>query len=743
MIGESSWVVADTADMWNAPEFFCSFSAKQAVSAVLFVSALGVYEARLNGQRVGRYVCAPGWTNDKKWLQYQRYDVTEMLHARNELVVSLGRGWRMHAHGIAATGFKDTDIALIATLVLTHKGGNSAVLRADDFSCRESGAVYNDMYNGETFDATYAGKALGIRKIDLPKDILAPQFGPETVEHERLAVKEVIRTPAGETVLDFGQNLAGYVEFTTQAARGVEWILTHFETLDQYGNAYTGNYGKAKSQVRYISDGEPRVFKPKHTLYGFRYVKLENVDRVDPKAFSAIVVHSEMERTGFFECSDARVNKLFKNTVWGQRGNFIEVPTDCPQRSERFGWTGDANAFCRTAVYHYDADLFFAKWLRDIASEQREDGSLPSICPHRGWLAAIHEASRAKGKKASPFWCDAFVAIAYELYLTYGNKRILASQFNAMAKWVDYLISQSKCGIREYDEQWIGDWLSPDPRNPDGARWSHADPKRNDLYAGKTSCTLIASCCFANSLEILVKSGRILGRDVAPYDERLATVKKAFVERFIDEAGELADNTQTGCALALHYELCGEHRRTVAAQLARLVREKKRITCGFIGTAFVLSALSDNGYAKESYDLLLNDDYPSWLYMVKMGATTIWESWRGVEPNGAPSRTGFGSLNHHALGSVGAWLYRGVAGIRYDESKPGFARVNFEPMTDARLSWARASLKTRRGIVRSEWRREDGRTVYVFAKPPGCTASIRIDGECMEMKNRDELVVAR
>ncbi len=734
-IRQSSWVAADTDNVLNAPEFICSFDAKKMVSAELEITALGVYEACLNGERVGRYVFAPGWTNDKQWLQVQRYDVTPLLQDKNELVVGLGRGWRMHALGLAAEGFKDTDIALIAALVWKDAEGRTTILRGDDFACRESGTVYNDMYNGEAFDATHDCRPLGIRKIDLPKDILVPQFGPETVEHERMPVRELIRTPAGETVLDFGQNISGYIEFTARAERGVELVLTCFETLDQNGNVSTRSSGGAKCQYRFIGDGATRRFKPRYTFCGFRYAKLENFPSARPEDFTAIVVHSEMERTGHFECSDARVNRLFENTVWVQRDNSVEVPTDCPQRGERFGWTGDTNAFCRTAVYHFDTERFFRKWLRDIASEQRADGSLTSICPHRGWIGAIHDSSRVKGKKPSPFWCDASVAIAYECYLAYGCKDLLASQFDSMRRWVDYLIAESKDGIREYDELWIGDWLSPDPRNPDGALYAVSHPNKNDLYSGKTCCTLIASACYANSLEILVKAARILDKDISAYRERLEAVKAAFIKRFVNDNGELADNTQTGCALALGYGLCGEHRRTVAAQLARLVREKGHITCGIVGTAFVLIALSDNGYVKEAYDLLLNDTHPSWLYMVKMGATTIWERWCGIEPDGAPCRTGFGSLNHPALGSVGAWLYRGVAGINHDEAEPGFKHILFEPLADARLSWARASLKTRHGIVTSAWRIENGQAVYSFQKPRGCTARIKLGDERIDMTN--------
>lgn len=710
MLERSEWIKGCEKNLRGGTVYLKNFRcAAKAEKAILKITALGVYEAKLNGERVGDFILAPGWTSYLNRLQVQSYDVTNLLKTENSLEVTVGQGWRAIANkrdGSDFLGYRDT--ALIAELTLVYADGRTESIVTDSsWTARESKLRYTNIYDGDIYDATFkAGSARHCICVDLEKDMLIPQEGEKIVEHERMPALQVIKTPAGETVIDFGQNMTGYVEFKIKGVPGAQATISHGETLDRDGNFYNANYRSADAQIKFTCDGEEHIYKSALTFFGFRYIRLENwPDEVKKENFTAIVVHSDIRRTGYFECSDETVNKLFKNIIWGQKSNFLDIPTDCPQRDERLGWTGDAQVFVRTASLNFDAERFFKKWLHDLAADQGRDGCVPHVVPN------IFD-----DMGGSSAWSDAAVICPWEIYRTYGDKKILEDQFDSMKAWIDWMRERSENGKRSGGSH-FGDWLGLD--SPEGS------------YKGSTPDDLIATAYYKYSTELFIKAAHALGRDVAEYENIPAEAAKAFRREYM-ENGRVKNATQTACVLALYFDITDD-RAATATQLNELVKRAGHLETGFVGTPYLLHALSDNGYAETAYDLLLRREYPSWLYPISKGATTVWEHWDGIKPDGTMWSTDMNSFNHYAYGAVADWMYGAAAGINSDPDRPGFEHIIFRPVTDRRLDFVKASIDTRRGTVASEWRRENGRIKYIFTVPEGCGASVIIGGEKHEV----------
>lgn len=710
MLERSEWIKGCEKNLRGGTVYLKNFRcAAKAEKAILKITALGVYEAKLNGERVGDFILAPGWTSYLNRLQVQSYDVTDMLKTENSLEVTVGQGWRAIASkrdGSDFLGYRDT--ALIAELTIVYADGTAESIVTDSsWTARESKLRYTNIYDGDIYDATFkAGSARHCICVDLEKDMLIPQKGEKIVEQERMPALQVIKTPAGETVIDFGQNMTGYVEFRIKGTPGVQATISHGETLDRDGNFYNANYRSADAQIKFICDGEEHTYKSALTFFGFRYIRLENwPDEIKKENFTAVVVHSDIRRTGYFECSDETVNKLFKNIIWGQKSNFLDVPTDCPQRDERLGWTGDAQVFVRTASLNFDVERFFKKWLHDLAADQGRDGCVPHVVPN------IFD-----DMGGSSAWSDAAVICPWEIYRTYGDKKILEDQFDSMKAWIDWMRERSENGKRSGGFH-FGDWLGLD--SPEGS------------YKGATPEELIATAYYKYSTELFIKAAHALGRDVAEYENIPAEAAAAFRREYM-ENGRVKNATQTGCVLALCFDITDD-RAATATQLNELVKRAGHLETGFVGTPYLLHALSDNGYAETAYDLLLRREYPSWLYPISKGATTVWEHWDGIKPDGTMWSTDMNSFNHYAYGAVADWMYGAAAGINSDPDRPGFEHIIFRPVTDERLNFVRASIDTRRGTVASEWRRENGRIKYIFTVPEGCGASVIIGGEKHEV----------
>ncbi len=685
-------------------------------SARAYICGLGLYVLEINGVKAGNEYLAPHFNAYQKWLQYQTYDVTELvLQGANRVDVSLGNGLYKGRFGFDGNSSEiyGKEFALLCEIVVTYVDGSTVTIPSDlSWTAKRSRVMGGNLYDGEVYDATFESKeTFGVREGDLGYDRLTARLSlPVIVKEERKPI-EVIRTPAGETVLDMGQNMVGWLRFRTNAPKGTVIRLLHGEVL-QDGNFYNENLRTAKAEYVYTADGTEAVVHPYFTFFGFRYVKVEGwPGELNPDDFTGCVLYSDLEEIGSFETSDPLVNRLFLNAQWGQKGNFVDVPTDCPQRDEKMGWTGDTQVFSGTACFNMDSYAFFRKYGYDMGREQEERGGMvPMVVP----------AANVQGGGSSA-WADAATIIPWNVYLHYGDKAILEQQFESMKMWVDYIIraDEESGGRRLWTTGFhFGDWLALDGAN-------------SDSPMGGTDTDFIASAYYRYSSQLLAKAAKALGKDeIADYYGRISDeVKAAIEDEFFSKNGRLALDTQTAYAVALFMDLVPEaHRaRAVESLRKRLKIDRNHLKTGFVGTPYLNHVLSDNGCNDLAYTLLLNDDYPSWLYAVKLGATTIWERWNSILPDGKISSTGMNSLNHYAYGAIAEWMYRTVAGINPTEDAPGFRRAELAPQPDFRLQWAKSSVQTAAGAYKSEWSfDEEGNLTFIFEVPFNATARVRL-----------------
>ncbi len=714
------WISTGIKD-GRAPVFRKAFTLMPISSAVLYITALGVYEATLNGSRVGHFMLAPGWTDYDRRLQVQAYDVKSLLQADNELCVTVGHGWYASRLGWEKQHPGGGPTAFIATLRIHYANGTREDIVTDHtWQWAWSDILCSTIYDGETADARITPQYDQLAVcLPLPKDILIPQEGEELLEHERLSPIAVIKTPKGEDVLDFGQNLTGYVQFIVTGPTGHQVTIRHAEVLDSDGNFYTANLRSAKAEYACIlKDGE-NTFKPRFTFFGFRYIQLLGwPEEIKKENFTAIAVHSDMKRTGHFECGNELVNRLYHNIIWGQKGNFLDVPTDCPQRDERLGWTGDAQVFIKTAAYNYNVQRFFTKWLHDLKSCQYADGSVPAVIPDvlTGKVRRSYNTflkPDARGGSGSAAWGDAACICPWQMYVSYADKTLLAEQFESMRNWVEYIRRQGTEEALWDTGAHYGDWLGLDA--PSGS------------YKGSTDEGLIATAMYANSVSLLVKAGKVLGQDMGEYQELHGRIVNAFRQKYMP-GGKLISPTQTAHVLALQFNLCDD-KMAIASALEKLIKDNgTHLSTGFVGTPYLLHVLSENGYEELAYSLLLQESFPSWLYAVNKGATTIWEHWDGLREDGTMWSTDMNSFNHYAYGSVGDWMFGVAAGINAVEEAPGYASVKILPMPDQRLGYVKASLLTPHGLLRSEWRYEGDMVHYQIEIPQGVQAEITVSG---------------
>jgi alpha-L-rhamnosidase len=502
------------------------------------------------------------------------------------------------------------------------------------------------------------------------------------------------------------------------APAGTTIGLRHAEVLDKTGNFYTANLRTAKETIRYTTrGGGAEVYEPHFTFQGFRYVAVSGwPGEVKPEDFTGVVVHSAMPRTGTFTSSNAMLNQLEHNIIWGQKGNFVDVPTDCPQRDERLGWTGDAQVFAPTASYNFDTAAFYTKWLRDVALDQEDDGAVPFVIPN----SLTHDTR--KGAAASAGWADVAVVLPWTMYQAFGDKRILGEQYPSMKAWVEYMRRAAGQKYLWNTGFTFGDWLS-------FATTSAAYP------GATTSPDLIQTAYFAQSTELLAKTAAVLGKreDAAEYAALEEKIRAAFVTEFATPNGRLSSDTQTAYALALEFDLLPPAMRAAAAaRLAGDVKKFGHLTTGFLGTPVLCKALSDYGYLDEAYMLLNRTEYPSWLYPVTQGATTIWERWDGQKPDGSFQDVGMNSFNHYAYGAIGDWMYRVVAGLSLDEAAPGYKHILIAPRPGGGLSSASTSVDSMYGLVASGWEIADGKMILKIEVPANTTATVRVPGAKLE-----------
>ena len=701
----ASWIIHPQNKLYEPVRFNTEFSFTKPIKrAVLNITALGCYYAMLNGERVGDFILAPGFTSRKR-VQYQSYDVTSMLKVGNNTIdVIISEGWYKGKINFGTDeGGPEKKKALIAELIIDLANGEKMVVSTNErWNAKKDKLRMAELYDGEIVDMLFEDKVVCASVLDHDKSMIVKQQGVYVKEQEKIEPVSIFKAPNGDTIIDFGQNLTGYFEFEVMAHAKDKVEFTVCEELDKYGNFYNENYRDAKARFEYICHEGYNKYKPILAFWGFRYMRVDSFPvQITKDSIRAIVVHSDIKRTGYLESSSPLLNKLFSNIVWGQRGNFLDVPTDCPQRDERQGWTGDATVFCKTASYNYDVEKFFEKWLTDLRLDQGKKGNIPNIIPQTiCWDWSTSENTGA-------VWGDSATIIPYQMYLTYGNKDILKKQFSCMKKYIDYITRSTKTRYLWTGCDQFGDWLGLDA--PEGS------------YRGSSNEDLIASVFYANSVGIVVKVGKILNRNVDKYEKLYYNIIRKVKETFKEY------KTQTECVLALYFDIA-EDKKATAKKLADMIRENgNRLKTGFVGTPFLLYALSQNGYSELAYDLLLQEQFPSWLYSVKQGATTIWEHWDGKNEKGEFWSKDMNSFNHYAYGSVGGWVYEEACGIHTVEEKPGFEEIVISPIPTDKLDSLGASIETKYGKVISKWYHENGKIRYLITTPVKTT--IIIDGK--------------
>ncbi|MBQ8404298.1 MAG: family 78 glycoside hydrolase catalytic domain [Clostridia bacterium] len=698
-------------------------------SATVKISSVGVYNAFVNGERLGEQVLTPGYTSYVHRIQYQAYDVTEKIQKSNKIEISAAPGWAVGHLGYdgGKNVFAD-HVSVVAEIELTYENGEKEFVNTDaTWSVSTNKVTYSDIYMGETFDALHEPEVLGAAVADEISAALVAQVGEDIKEQERIAPVELITTPKGERVIDFGQNMTGYVEFNVRGKKREKIVTTCAEVLDKDGNFYNDNYRTAKNEVTYILDGKKRVYKPQFTFQGFRYVRLDEYPDmpVNLDDIRAVAVHSDIRRIGYFSCGEERINQLYHNIIWGQKSNYLDIPTDCPQRDERLGWTGDAQVFCRTAAMNYDVRKFFEKWLGDLRLEQRADGAIYGVCPEA-------YKDKTRHSRISAAWGDAAVIIPWELYRAYGDKKILADNFEMMKKWVNY---QRSAGSEEY--LWLGgyhygDWLAMDAGG--------------EGCVGATANDLIASAFYANAADIVVRAGEVLGEDVSEYRELHKKVVAKFRRYFLENGLPKAEfplteeqapgrgvvdkirlgMTQTALVLLLRFNLCTKAQRAaVADKLEELIMNfGGKMSTGFVGTPYILHVLTECGKTELAYKLLFANENPSWLYSVEHGATTMWEHWNGIKEDGSFWSDDMNSYNHYAYGSVGDWLYGVVAGITVCEDGAGYKKMHIAPRPCKKLGFVNCEMNTVNGKVESNWYYKGEKVYFEITVPHGAEAKI-------------------
>lgn len=704
-------------------------------SARVYVTSLGLYELHLNGRKVGDQVFTPGWTSYNKRLQYQVYDVTSQLSAgANAIGAILGDGWyRGHiGWGSDNRNRYGKKLALLLQLEVTYQDGSKESIITDPSWKGSTGPIiFSDIYNGETYDASIAQANWAqpgfsdagwktVKTVDHSKNTLVASEGEPVKRIQELKPKKFLTTPKGEKVFDLGQNMVGWARLKVKGKKGDKVTLTFAEVLDREGNFYTDNLRGAKCTDVYILKGEgEEIYEPHFTFHGFRYVRVEGFPgTLTADNITGMVIHSDIKPTGAFSCSDPLINQLQSNIQWGQKGNFLDVPTDCPQRDERLGWTGDAQAFAPTASFNFQVASFFAKWMKDLAADQMKNGAVPDVIPdvlnlqgHGGWPGRRAAWASATG------WADASVIIPWTMYLTYGDTRILEQQYESMKAWIGYMKERAGDDYLWEDDGHYGDWLSfqgPDAR----------------YYAGAyTEKDLIATAYFAYSSFLFSEIATVLGRkeDAGTYRALHENIRKAFQQEYITPTGRLVSNTQTAYTLALAFDLVPDHlKKNAGGYLAEDVKKFEHITTGFLGTHRICPVLTKSGNNDVAYFLLNRKHFPSWLYPVTAGATTIWERWDAQRPDGSFQSTEMNSFNHYAYGAIGEWLYKVVAGIDIDPSAPGYKRIVLHPQPGGGLTNAQGSIETMYGKVSSAWEIASGRLTYKIQVPPNTAATVQL-----------------
>ena len=701
---------------------------KPVLSARLHATALGLYECYLNGMRVGDALLTPGWTDYNKHIQYQVYDVTELIQSgTNAWGAILGDGWGVgHIAWVGRQRYTDRPL-LLAQIVLTYSDGSKEIIATDNsWKVTQGPILESDMLMGESYDARreltgwcepgYEDASWWSAEVFADHGAaLVATNGPVIRRQEELRPVKIHKIPDfvnPRWIFDLGQNMVGWIRLCVQGEKGTTVSIRYAEVLNPDGTLYTANLRTARNTDYYtLKGGEEEIWEPRFLFHGFRYVELLGFPGTPTEeTLTGIVVHSDIPPTGTFECSDPLINQLQHNIVWGQKGNFVDVPTDCPQRDERLGWTGDAQVFIRTAAFNMNVAGFFTKWTRDLEDAQFPDGAYPAVAPNpAAWSIG----------DGGPAWADAGVICPWTIYQCYGDIRLLEARYASMQRFIEFLSQTSQNGLRCYAEYkgWhgFGDWLALDGSNG---------------REGGTSKELIGTAFFAYSSHLLARISGILGKDedAERYENYSRQAREAFVKHFVLSDGTLKGGTQTSYVLALHFDLLpADLRSRAVAELVRNIEQRdNHLSTGFVGTPYLNGVLSEMGHLDTAYALLKQTTWPSWLYSVTQGATTIWERWDGWTHDKGFQDQGMNSFNHYAYGAVGAWMYAVVGGIDLDPCQPGYKNIIMHPQPGGNLTSARTELRSMYGLIKSEWALNQHTFDWRITVPANSTATVYV-----------------
>jgi alpha-L-rhamnosidase len=701
-------------------------------SARLYAAAKGIYRAFVNGRPLGDHVLSPGWTEYKKRLLFQTYDVTGLLTGgTNALGLTVGPGWYKGdlAGWIGKRNVYGKRTAVIAQLRVEYDDGSVELIVTDENWQGALGPVaYSEIYHGETYDARleqpgwdqggFSGTGWKPVYVESRETgILRPQDGVPVKEQEHFKPAAFFTTPQGDRVIDFGQNISGWVRFTVQGKAGDRVKIRHAETLDAAGNFYTENLRTAKQTIEYtLKGGGLETYSPHFTFQGFRYIAIDEYPgEIDKDNFEAVAIYSDMRTAGDFSCSYPKLNQFISNVRWSMKDNFVDIPTDCPQRDERLGWTGDAEIFCRAASYLMETAPFFKKWLRDLSISQLPDGRVPHVAPDvlNNIVGIDDKITEDAGATA---WADAAVIIPWTIYTYFGDTELLAEQYPSMKKWVEYIHGVAQDGLLFNVGFHFGDWVALDAKE--------------GSYFGATPNDLTATAFYAYSVSLLAKSAGILGRadDAEKYKKLREDIGEAYRKEFFTPSGRLAARTQTAHILSLIFDLTPEEyrKRTVDTLISLIAEQNNHLTTGFVGTPFVCQVLADNGHLDLAYELLLKEDFPSWLYQVTKGATTIWEHWDGLKPDGTMWSPDMNSFNHYAYGAISDWVFSTVGGLDTDRERPAFARSILRPCPGGGIRWAETTYESVYGLIFLHWEIRGSVFGITVTIPPNTEAELTL-----------------
>lgn len=719
MINNAKWICVPDEFVCECPDFRRNINITGILKrAILSIVCVGVYECRINGKKVGDEVLTPGWSNFNDHAFVREYDVTEMITNQTELSITCGRGW-----GAGKIGMDVWDNVYSRKILCRY----SLDLEFEDLTKSEivsdsntevwiSCTTYSDLYHGEIVDNTVKPYKLAMAETTEFKTKLVPFSGEKIKEQETIYPLKEIITPKGERVIDFGQNMAGYIKIRVNGNCGDRIVIRHAEVLDKDGNFYTDNMRIAKNLISYTLNGTEQEVYPRFSYQGFRYICLDECPKsIQTKDFTVIAVYSDMKRTGDFICGNDKLNKLYENIIWGQKSNFLDIPTDCPQRDERLGWTGDAQIFARTAAINYNVRKFYEKWLYELRSEQHEDGSIPAVIP---------DCLKQYQDRISSAWGDAAVIVPWELYRAYGDRQILRDNYECMRRWIEYV---RNAGENEY--LWLGgdhygDWLAMD--NPGSME-------------GKTDKDFIASCFYANSVKLFIKSGRALEKDMTEYECLYKNIVENIRQYFPIGKKSVLD-TQTVYVLLIAFDIAEDYEEA-GQRLVKLIKDNgMRLTTGFVGTPYLLHALSRTNNIDIAYELLFSEQCPSWLYSINHEATTIWEHWDSIKEDGSFWPANMNSFNHYAYGSVFDWIFANVGGIDILDGGEGYSKIKISPIPNPKIGFAQTSIETANGKIISKWKYYEDYIRYEVDMPDMVAAYIDIEGERKDIPNGGKYV---